>query len=36
VGLFTAMAGAGYDGWISGEYTPGPKTEDSLNWMKML
>ena len=35
-GLFTAMAGAGYDGWISGEYNPGPKTEDSLNWMKML
>ncbi|SFS88303.1 hydroxypyruvate isomerase [Sulfitobacter marinus] len=35
-GLFTAMTAAGYDGWISGEYNPGPKTEDSLNWMKML
>ncbi|MBW4962675.1 hydroxypyruvate isomerase family protein [Sulfitobacter sp. CW3] len=34
--LFAAMAGAGYDGWISGEYNPDPKTEDSLNWMKML
>jgi hydroxypyruvate isomerase len=34
--LFAVMAGAGYDGWLSGEYNPGPKTEESLSWMKML
>jgi hydroxypyruvate isomerase len=34
--LFAVMAGAGYDGWISGEYNPGPRTQDSLNWMRML
>lgn len=35
--LLTAMAGTGYDGWISAEYTPGDRpTEDSLRWMKRL
>ncbi len=34
--LFARIADSGYTGWISGEYHPGPKTEDSLNWMKML
>jgi len=35
-GLFTAMRDAGYDGWVSGEYTPGRATEDTLNWIKLL
>ncbi|KIN74643.1 hydroxypyruvate isomerase family protein [Sulfitobacter guttiformis] len=34
--LFTAMRGAEYDGWVSGEYTPGHATKDTLHWMEML
>lgn len=32
--LLTDIAASGYDGWISGEYTPSTgRTEDSLGWM---
>lgn len=34
--LFRLMQNLGYDGWISAEYHPGPITENSLNWMKLL
>ncbi|WP_299027035.1 TIM barrel protein [uncultured Sulfitobacter sp.] len=34
--LFDTMRAAGYTGWISGEYTPGPSTEATLDWMKLL
>lgn len=34
--LFTAMREAGYAGWVSGEYTPGPSTNETLDWMKLL
>lgn len=34
--LFAAMRKAGYSGWISGEYTPGPETNATLDWMKLL
>ena len=33
--LFAAMRRAGYRGWVSGEYIPGPRTEDSLGWMTL-
>lgn len=34
--LFEAMRETGYGGWVSGEYTPGPSTEATLDWMKLL
>lgn len=34
--LFDEMRNSGYSGWVSGEYTPGPSTESTLGWMKML
>ncbi len=34
--LFTEMRASGYRGWVSGEYTPGPSTKDTLGWMGML
>jgi hydroxypyruvate isomerase len=34
--LFATLKSDGYDGWISGEYTPGPTTEITLDWMKAL
>jgi len=30
------MRAAGYDGWISGEYTPGGATEATLGWRDLL
>ena len=33
--LFAAIDASGYDGWISAEYTPGPRTEDSLGWRRL-
>lgn len=35
-GLFAEMHASGYDGWVSGEYTPGSSTKDTLGWMGML
>lgn len=32
-GLFEVVRASGYDGWISGEYNPGGRTEDTLKWM---
>lgn len=34
--LFAVMRKNGYDGWVSGEYTPGPDTNSTLDWMKFL
>jgi hydroxypyruvate isomerase len=34
--LFDTMRGQGYDGWVSGEYTPGLSTAATLDWMKLL
>ena len=34
--LFSRLKSCEYRGWISGEYHPGPVTENSLDWMKML
>lgn len=34
--LFSEMRASGYDGWVSGEYTPGTSTKDTLGWMEML
>ncbi|WP_172299438.1 hydroxypyruvate isomerase family protein [Pseudoruegeria sp. HB172150] len=34
--FFAAVKGAGYEGWISGEYNPSRPTEDTLGWMKMV
>lgn len=34
--LFSRVKASGYAGWISGEYHPGPRTEDSLNWINLL
>jgi hydroxypyruvate isomerase len=34
--LFAALRSAHYDGWISGEYTPGSATEPTLEWMNQL
>ena len=34
--LFAALREAGYDGCVSGEYTPGGATEPTLKWMKQL
>ncbi len=34
--LFAQMKTGGYHGWVSGEYNPGPRTEDSLNWITLL
>lgn len=34
--LFGAMRDGGYDGWVSGEYTPGPDTGATLDWMRMV
>ena len=34
--LFAAVEQAGYDGWISAEYTPAGPTEKSLGWMGQL
>ena len=34
--LFTAMRAAGYQGWVSGEYTPNGPTEGTLGWMETL
>ena len=30
--LFASIAASGYDGWISAEYLPGTRTEDTLGW----
>ena len=30
--LFARIDASGYDGWISAEYHPGTKTEDTLHW----
>ncbi|MGV6849635.1 MAG: hydroxypyruvate isomerase family protein [Marinibacterium sp.] len=35
-GLFDAIAGSGYAGWISAEYKPAGRTEAELGWMKLL
>jgi hydroxypyruvate isomerase len=32
--VFAAIDGAGYDGWVSLEYRPSGRTEDSLDWMR--
>lgn len=34
--LFAAMRAAGYDGWISAEYTPAGGTDTTLGWRKWL
>lgn len=34
--LFAALRAADYDGWVSGEYTPGGATEPTLKWMNQL
>lgn len=34
--LFATLNTAGYEGWVSGEYTPNSPTETTLDWMKML
>jgi hydroxypyruvate isomerase len=34
--LFDTLRNHDYDGWVSGEYTPGPSTEATLDWMKLL
>jgi len=34
--LFSAMRDTGYDGWVSGEYTPGGDTDATLDWMRLL
>lgn len=34
--LFAQMRGGGYDGWVSGEYMPGPSTDATLGWMDLL
>ncbi|MGJ5617971.1 hydroxypyruvate isomerase family protein [Sulfitobacter sp. MF3-043] len=34
--LFDRMRTSGYQGWISGEYHPIGRTEDTLDWMKDL
>ena len=34
--LFKTMKACDYAGWVSGEYHPGPVTENSLDWMKLL
>ena len=36
VALFEEMRAAGYGGWVSGEYTPGPSTEETLDWKETL
>ncbi len=33
-GLFATLDAGGYDGWVSAEYHPGARTEDTLAWMK--
>lgn len=35
-GLFAAMRGAAYTGWISAEYHPKEATEKTLDWMQLL
>lgn len=32
--LFATLQDAGYDGWISAEYTPGDRTEKTLRWFR--
>ena len=32
--LFGAIDASGYDGWVSGEYHPRGRTEDTLGWMR--
>lgn len=34
--LFDTLRAHDYNGWISGEYTPGGATEATLGWMEML
>lgn len=34
--LFDGLRAHGYDGWVSGEYTPGGPTDDTLEWKKLL
>lgn len=34
--LFNTLKDAGYEGWVSGEYTPNGSTEATLDWLKML
>lgn len=34
--LFAAMRSAGYEGWVSGEYSPGSDTRSTLGWMDQL
>lgn len=31
--LFAAIDAAGYDGWVSGEYKPSQRTENTLGWI---
>lgn len=31
--FFAAVDGSGYDGWVSAEYTPSTRTQDTLGWM---
>lgn len=33
--VFAAIDGAGYDGWVSAEYKPLGRTEDTLAWMSL-
>lgn len=35
VKLFAALRDSGYDGWVSAEYTPGPRTEAQLDWLAL-
>lgn len=34
--FFDRLKSDGYADWVSAEYTPGPKTEDSLSWLHAL
>ncbi len=34
--LFERIKARGYQGWVSGEYHPGGRTENTLGWMKMV
>jgi 2-dehydrotetronate isomerase len=34
--LFRALSDSGYTGWISGEYIPEGRTEDSLGWLQQV
>ena len=32
--FFARLDADGYDGWVSGEYTPADRTEEGLAWMR--